>query len=184
MFERSKPVAESRQRYKVQGRNRNCRRNQIRRLISRRHRLSRVARDGRGQTVAFEELGDLSLPHIGLSARRASTASMRAGGHFGWRGRLGRRDRGSGILSHRYSVARGTPAACAARSAFRPSAIAPRQRAIGLVAVRQPRVRDREAGAEDPRRASASRRQSCHATPGVQKASRMRKLAKTYSRRS
>jgi transposase-like protein len=33
MFERSKPVAESRQRYKVQGRNRNCRRNQIRRLI-------------------------------------------------------------------------------------------------------------------------------------------------------
>ena len=32
-FERSKPVAESRQRYKVQGRNRSCRRNQIRRLI-------------------------------------------------------------------------------------------------------------------------------------------------------
>src|SRR5277367_3674122 len=49
------------------------------------------------------------LPHIGLSARTASTASMRAGGHFGWRGRLGRRDRGSGVLSHRYSVARGTP---------------------------------------------------------------------------
>ena len=32
-FERSKPVAESRQRYKVQRRNRSCRRNQIRRLI-------------------------------------------------------------------------------------------------------------------------------------------------------
>jgi hypothetical protein len=32
-FERSKSVAESRQRYKVQGRNRSCRRNQIRRLI-------------------------------------------------------------------------------------------------------------------------------------------------------
>src|SRR5271168_3941298 len=32
-FERSKPVAESRQRYKVQRRNRNCRRNQIRHLI-------------------------------------------------------------------------------------------------------------------------------------------------------
>ena len=30
---RSKPVAESRQRYKVQGRNRICRRNQTRRLI-------------------------------------------------------------------------------------------------------------------------------------------------------
>ena len=30
---RSKPVAESRQRYKVQRRNRSCRRNQIRRLI-------------------------------------------------------------------------------------------------------------------------------------------------------
>ena len=32
-FARSKPVAESRQRYKVQRRNRNCRRNQTRRLI-------------------------------------------------------------------------------------------------------------------------------------------------------
>jgi hypothetical protein len=30
---RSKPVAESRQRYKIQRRNRSCRRNQIRRLI-------------------------------------------------------------------------------------------------------------------------------------------------------
>ena len=41
---------------------------------------------------------------------------------------------------------------------------------IGPVAVRQPRVRDREA-APTFRRASASRRQSCRPTPGVRRAS-------------
>ena len=41
---------------------------------------------------------------------------------------------------------------------------------IGPVAVRQPRVRDREA-APTIRRASGSRRQSCHPTPGVRRAS-------------
>ena len=41
---RSKPVAESRQRYKVQRRNRSCRRNQIRCLISHRHRFFCIAR--------------------------------------------------------------------------------------------------------------------------------------------
>ena len=41
---------------------------------------------------------------------------------------------------------------------------------IGPVAVRQPRVRDREAGADDPAR-SALRPQSCRPTPGVRRAS-------------
>jgi hypothetical protein len=43
----------------------------------------------------------LRLPHIGLSPRTASTASIKAGGHLGCRTRLGRRERGSGHFSHR-----------------------------------------------------------------------------------
>jgi hypothetical protein len=43
----------------------------------------------------------LRLPHIGLSLRTASTASMSAGGHLGRRTRWGRREPGSGSFSHR-----------------------------------------------------------------------------------
>lgn len=39
--------------------------------------------DGRGQAVALGSLAIFLFPHIGLSARKASTASMRAGGRFG-----------------------------------------------------------------------------------------------------
>jgi hypothetical protein len=48
--------------------------------------------------LAVEERSDLALAHIGLSAR---TASARAGGHLGYRTRLGLRERGSGAFSHR-----------------------------------------------------------------------------------
>ena len=89
------------------------------------------------------------LPHIGLSARKASTASTRAGGHLGLRRPFGRRDFGSGAFSHRYSVGRATPTACAAVSALRPPAIARRQRVASsrrfLVGLRVEKTRRRPA---------------------------------------
>ena len=42
---------------------------------------------------------------------------------------------------------------------------------IGPIAVRQPRVRDREGGAKEILRASASRRQFCPPMPGARRAS-------------
>ena len=57
---------------------------------------SEVVRPSRLSSTAI-----LRLPHIGLSARNAATASTRAGGHWGRRGRLGRRERGSGAFSQR-----------------------------------------------------------------------------------